>query len=496
MRLTLIDLSSLAYPIWHMAGNDPNENAVSDQLVARVRALGDGHTAICCDAGRSFRCDISADYKANRKVEERAVLYHQIDLALDRLRGDGFPIWFAKGFEADDVIASACNKAAEDGHDVLIVSADKDLLQLIVNGEPGAGSVWAKSLKTGDLIDEAAVEARFGVTPAQMRDYLTIVGDQSDNVKGVAGIGEKGAAALLRLYGSLDTIYRDLDTLPLKPSQVLALKAFESRFHEVRSLITLRTDAPVPFEEILEPRTPKDVPPMVDEPVDEPLDDIDEALPTVPPPPPAPVPDPPGAAVASAEPDKPPTQAPGVKNPTGGVLTVLPRNGHEDTDWKGRLEPTSMDEAMRLAKLAFDSKQFSAYGTPQAVLMTLMAGRELGLTAMASLRALHIVEGKPTMSADLMRSLVLKSGAVKYFRCVERTNEQSTWEAQRGDDPPLSLTFTMEDAKMAGVIKPGSGWVKFPADMCSARASSKLARLVAPDVLAGIYLPEEIRENQ
>jgi 5'-3' exonuclease len=506
MRLTLIDLSSLAFPIWHMSQSDPNPNVVADQLVARVRGLGDDHTAIACDSGKSFRNEVSADYKANRKPEERATLYHQIDLALERLRGDGFPIWSATGFEADDVIASAVNRAAADGHDVVIVSADKDLLQLVTDAEAGVGSVQAKSIKTGDLIDEAAVEARFGVKPSQMRDYLTIVGDASDNVKGVAGIGEKGAAAVLQKYGSLDIVYAEIDQDPLgtalKPSQVLALQAFRSRLPEVRTLITLRTDADIPFEQILAPRVPNDVPPLTEEePVPDedvfivPADDLDDALPTIPvsAPPPDPAPDPPRAAVASPDPAGPSTQAPPVKKPTPGVLTVVP-NG-QPVDWKAQLEPTSMSEAIRLADLAFHSKQFSAYGTPQAVLMSLLAGRELGLTAMASLRALHILEGKPTMSADLMRALVIKSGAVNYFRCVERTNEKATWEAQRGNDPPVTLTFTMDDARQAGVVKPNSGWVKFPSDMLTARASSKLARLIAPDVIHGVYLPEEIREN-
>jgi 5'-3' exonuclease len=506
MRLTLIDLSSLAFPIWHMSQSDPNPNVVADQLVARVRGLGDDHTAIACDSGKSFRNEVSADYKANRKPEERATLYHQIDLALERLRGDGFPIWSATGFEADDVIASAVNRAAADGHDVVIVSADKDLLQLVTDAEAGVGSVQAKSIKTGDLIDEAAVEARFGVKPSQMRDYLTIVGDASDNVKGVAGIGEKGAAAVLQKYGSLDIVYAEIDQDPLgtalKPSQVLALQAFRTRLPEVRTLITLRTDADIPFEQILTPRVPNDVPPLTEEePVPDedvfivPADDLDEALPTIPvsAPPPDPAPDPPRAAVASPDPVGPSIQAPPVKKPTPGVLTVL--NGHE-VEWKDRLEPTSMDEAIKLAKFAFDSKQFSAYGTPQAVLMTLLAGRELGLTAMASLRAIHVVEGRPTMSADLMRALILKSGDVNYFRCVERTTEQSTWEAQRGNDPPLRLTYTMDDARTAGVVKPNSGWAKYPQDMLVARASSKLARLIAPDILHGIFLPEEIMENR
>jgi hypothetical protein len=310
-----------------------------------------------------------------------------------------------------------------------------------------------------------------------MRDYLTIVGDQSDNVKGIAGIGEKGAAALLQEFGTLGAIYAQLDTLleekRIKPSQGLALKAFLPRFAEVQTLITLRTDAPVAFEEIITPRTHKDVPPM-----DEPELDSPEPEPTLPPEVNGPV----------------PTPAPVSPPKMNGTLTVL--TPEQALDWKAQLEPTSMAEAISLAKHAFDSKLFSAYGTPQAVLMTVLAGRELGLSAMASLRAIHIIEGKPTMSADLIRALVVKSGAVKYFRCTERTADRSTWETQRGDDPPISLTYTMEEAKAAGVVKPNSGWVKFAADMLVARASSKLARIVCPDILHGIYTPEELRENQ
>lgn len=488
MRYTLIDLSSLAYPIWHMAGSDANENAVSDQLVARVRALADDHTAICCDSGKSFRNEVSADYKANRKPEDRAVLYHQIALALDRLREDGFPIWTIPGFEADDLIASAVTYVPPQD-DVLIVSADKDLLQLVQDGAPDIGRVVVKSLKTGNELDEAAVYERFGVSPSQMRDYLTIVGDVSDNIKGVAGIGEKGAAALLGAFDSLDYIYEHLDDLmaskDIKPSQVIALKAFAPRLAEVRTLITLRTDAPVPFEDVVTPRTPKDVPPMEDVPpmTEEapPPDDIDEALPTVPP-------------VSTTTPTMPATPPASTTAPAPTQMSVLPVNGHE-VEWKAQLEPRSMSEAITLSTHAFHSKQFSAYGTPQAVLMSLMAGREMGLAAMASLRAIQIIDGKPTMAADLMRALVLRSGAAAYFRCVARTDTHSTWETQRGDDPPMSLTFTMDDARQAGVVRPGSGWARFPADMLVARASSKLARLVYPDILHGVYLPEELREN-
>jgi hypothetical protein len=91
---------------------------------------------------------------------------------------------------------------------------------------------------------------------------------------------------------------------------------------------------------------------------------------------------------------------------------------------------------------------------------------------------------------------VLKSGKAKFFRCTERTAERATFETQRGDDPPFSLTFTVDEAK-SGWSKDekawkASGWGRTPADMCVARAGSKLARLVYPDVVAGLYDPSEM----
>jgi hypothetical protein len=111
---------------------------------------------------------------------------------------------------------------------------------------------------------------------------------------------------------------------------------------------------------------------------------------------------------------------------------------------------------------------------------------------MASLRAFHIVQGKPVLAADAIRALVLKSGLVSSFRCTERTPDRATFTAKRGDDPEISLTYTMAEAQAAGLLKPGSGWSKFPADMLVARAGAKLARLVAPEVTFGLYAPEEL----
>jgi hypothetical protein len=115
-----------------------------------------------------------------------------------------------------------------------------------------------------------------------------------------------------------------------------------------------------------------------------------------------------------------------------------------------------------------------------------------------SLRTIKIVEGNISMTAQLIVAQVLKSGFARYFRVTERTDEAATFETQRGDDPPVSLRFTVQDGRRAWPSTDekfkNSGWGRNPADMCVARASSKLARLVYPDIVSNVYSPEEIAE--
>src|SRR6266446_749845 len=256
MNALLIDLSSLAHPIYHMSGADPNPDATSIKIVERVRALatGQSHVAICCDAGRSFRHDISPDYKAQRP-ESEATLQHQIAMAIETLKGDGFPVWMVKGFEADDLLATAAEQIMrEPNRTVTMATADKDLLQLVRHD----GTVTVHSLRDGSTVDWDAVYIKFGIYPNQMRDFLALVGDASDNIKGAKGIGAKRAAELLTKYGSLDGIFKELSAHGTKftPAVATSLREFQQRLSTVRELLTLRTDVPIPMEEIWRPRVP------------------------------------------------------------------------------------------------------------------------------------------------------------------------------------------------------------------------------------------------
>ena len=108
-QLLLIDLSGLAHMIWHTSGNQPDPSHISNEIVSRIRSLASAHphAAICCDDGRSFRADLDPSYKAQRDTENRAPLRHQMDVACESLKRDGFPVWRVKGMEADDIIATA-----------------------------------------------------------------------------------------------------------------------------------------------------------------------------------------------------------------------------------------------------------------------------------------------------------------------------------------------------------------------------------------------------
>lgn len=497
-ELVLIDLSSLAYPLWHMSQAEPDPNHTSTQVVARVRALATNrpHAAVCCDMGRSFRREQVSTYKANRP-EHDAALQHQIELARAQLVADGFPVWGVKGFEADDVIASAVGQIlATPELTALVVSADKDLLQLV------GPRVRQMKPADGAIFDVAAVEAKLGVKPDQIRDYLTLCGDTSDNIKGANKIGPKNAVSILKKFGTLDAVYAALKTgtpTGLPPSIIQSLQDFAPQLATTRMLVTLRTDVEIPFLEINNERQPKGV---------ETFSDFVDEDPFVAPAPTAVSAAPAAAPTAVVSETEPAAAAPAPAPAAAGPVAVPPpastgmvvRSEEPSVavappDWERSLDPRSMRDAQLLSKHMFDSRMFSAYGSPQAVLATIMVGRELGLPAMASLRNIHNIEGKHALSAALMVALVIKSGLAEYFEPVDFDHLKATFVTKRrGARKEIFLTHTIEQAVTAGLVKDKSGWQRIPVEMLMARAQSRLARLVYPDLLAGLYTPDELEE--
>lgn len=160
---------------------------------------------------------------------------------------------------------------------------------------------------------------------------------------------------------------------------------------------------------------------------------------------------------------------------------------------RAAFEPSTLAEALHVSQVLVASRLLPrAIQTPEAAFAVIATGRELGLSAMQALRAIHIVEGKPTLSADLMVALVKRSPECSFFRMVESSAERATYETQRRGEPsPTRLSYTIEEARSAGAATKDN-WRKYPAAMLRARASSGLARAVYPDLVLGVYDPDEL----
>jgi DNA polymerase-1 len=203
------------------------------------------------DAGTSFREERYPEYKSTREKLDES-LQADFDTAVERicalLEVFRIPLVAIKGYEADDVIGTLAHAAAGRGLQAVIVSGDKDFYQLIGPGitllNPGRGGpaavdeVW---------VDESNAAERLGVPPAQVVDFLALVGDSSDNVPGVKGIGEKGAQKLLAEYGNLETILSRAGEVTAKRSrEALLAQADAARLS--KELVTIKRDVPVELD--------------------------------------------------------------------------------------------------------------------------------------------------------------------------------------------------------------------------------------------------------
>jgi DNA polymerase-1 len=203
------------------------------------------------DSGKSFRHEVYAEYKATRqKLNEE--LQQDFDRGLHRiaqlLAAYRVPVLSVEGYEADDVIGTMAKAGVAGGYQVVIVSGDKDFQQLVKPGvwllNPGRGG--PAQVEEHWVGVHNAIE-RLGVTPERVVDYLALVGDSSDNVPGVPGIGDKTARDLVNEYGDLESILRAAPEIKGKRPRE-ALLAHPDRARLSRELVTIRDDVPVQFD--------------------------------------------------------------------------------------------------------------------------------------------------------------------------------------------------------------------------------------------------------
>jgi len=191
--------------------------------------------------GRTFRDDLVSDYKANRTPmpDELAEQIPMVHAACEAL---GVPILTSERYEADDVIGTLAEKASAAGFEVAIVTGDKDFFQLVRDGikvyNPKEEGTW---------YDAAGVKEKFGVAPEQVVDVLALMGDTIDNIKGVPGIGEKGARELIATYGTLENLIAHAGEVKNKRYRE-GLQAHADEARQSQELARIRTDVPVPFD--------------------------------------------------------------------------------------------------------------------------------------------------------------------------------------------------------------------------------------------------------
>ncbi|MDZ4160142.1 MAG: 5'-3' exonuclease H3TH domain-containing protein, partial [Anaerolineaceae bacterium] len=201
------------------------------------------YLAVAFDTGKTFRDQLYPEYKATRaKMPED--LRPQIERIRQLVDTFSFPRLEVEGFEADDVLGSVARQAVESGFGVKIITGDRDLLQLvnerIIVNLPGAKLSEARDYSHADVVKS------LGVRPDQVIDYKALVGDASDNIPGVAGIGEKTAVSLLESYANLDEIYAHLEDLPGRVRS--RLEANREMAYLSRQLATIRMDVPAVLE--------------------------------------------------------------------------------------------------------------------------------------------------------------------------------------------------------------------------------------------------------
>ncbi len=253
-RFVIIDAMAIAYKAYFAFINRPLSNSKGEptsavfgfvsQLIKIIHDTKPDYLAIASDSKeKTFRHEIYEGYKSSREVmpDDMIPQIHRIKEIVEALK---IPLYILPGFEADDIIGTVCKLTEELGIEVLMVTPDKDYIQLVTEH-----SKLIKPGKTAEellVIDKEKIIEDMGFEPELMVDYLALVGDSSDDIPGVAGVGPKTATPLISEYGTIDNIYENLDNIK---SQSVKNKLENNKNNAFlsKTLATIRKDVPIKF---------------------------------------------------------------------------------------------------------------------------------------------------------------------------------------------------------------------------------------------------------
>lgn len=241
--LYVLDHSSFLYRYVFASRGDGGASAVAALIRAIVDDKAPAYLAVAVDSpGATWRHQLFAAYKSRRERDPamQAAIDRERAASVAGLGRAGVAVLESAGFEADDVIATLVGRATRAGLRTVILTHDKDMLQLVT---PGSVTAWDGN---GKPTGPEEVRARFGVAASQFIDYLALVGDASDGIPGVQGVGPKGAVRLLAEHGSLDGAIAALDgegRARTRPERLLCEQREAALL--ARTLVTLRGDVPI-----------------------------------------------------------------------------------------------------------------------------------------------------------------------------------------------------------------------------------------------------------
>ena len=458
MKILLIDLSGIFWQYYHIGGGK-TENPAYQQTMASIRYYSNQYDVIgICEDRPKETIDTETgtvrheyvrhqwwqDYKGDRADKPMGAVQQLKDLST-QLYSEGYNVFGADGWEADDVMASLAKALCTE--EITLLTADHDLWPVTALSK----KVRVQSpRKNGLNRGESEIIAETGLSGNQYEFYLALKGGH-DGIPGVKGIGKTLAAQVAKRCKGPDelehALLNDPESIPrfslFSQSEVDKLKLWHK-------LVKLNYDLDLDADKLLKPALPPETPEEVD--VIEP-------------------------------PVQPETHI--IQAPSAQI---------EGRTWQNALEPTCVDEAQRAATVLYQSNMFGNFVSPAAVYAALMLGRELGISGAQSLLNVYVVQGRPTLKTEAMLGLVLRSGKANYIKLVESSNEFATVKGHRRDDPdpePTIITFSMDDARRLGLGNRDQ-WKKQPENMLVWRAYSKLIRRLFSDITMGLYTVEEM----
>lgn len=476
MKILAVDISNLFRRNWEASQGKEFSEAFNRTIqgIARFRE-GHDRVAICCDGGPSFRKALSQQYKANR-TDPGEAYRDQLRRTLDRLEADGCAIFRAPPVdrpqgedgralfaEADDVIGALVKWAREDCHEVLILSGDKDLCQLVGEGvsvlRPENGAVWGVE----------QVEEKLGVKPTLVPDLLALAGDASDGYKPYKGIAEGRAETLIKAFGCALAVFTEENLAQLEQTvgQANAKTLKEAGIEPARralALATIRTELDLDFS------------PLFEEPKMQSLSPEPEA---------------------KAAESLPQTQL-AVRPPEPAAVAQIIRAPKSDP-WT--LQPSGMNSLFTLAKAFYEARCFPNVGNPEQVMVVAVMAQNLGIPMGIAMNHAYFVRGRLSWSAAFIIALVRRSSECEKFFVAESADRVATVIYKRKGEPEGRYTYKWEQAERMGLTNPTrngepSMWGKQPHVMCRWAALRECARMVWPDIVAGVYMPDEITNGE